>query len=198
MPVVLGELLQKETCSQNRPGNKLRKKRNVQCEIEQRVSGLNALTVDIEAVRHRLERIKGDAQRQNDASGGDLVIDAERCHEPREIFLEKMPVLEVAQQTEVHEYADDKVEAPLAALCRHHPPGGKPVSQCRNPQEYDEWRIPGSVENIARQQQVCLSCTPRQWQRMQAQNGCKENQEYQGIECHRLRSPQTAAASYRA
>ena len=66
---------------------------------------------------------------ENDASGGDLVVDAERRHEPREILLEKMPVLEVAQQPEVHEYADDKEEASLAAPSRHHAPGGKPVSQ---------------------------------------------------------------------
>ncbi len=48
------------------PRNQLRKERHVQCEIDERLSGLNLASINIDCVAKCLERVEGDSDRQDD------------------------------------------------------------------------------------------------------------------------------------
>ena len=100
----------------DRPGDHLRD-RDVESEIERVAQRRDALPEDVDDVAHRVERVEGDADRQNDIVPGD--------HPPFEALAdivqledEEVRVFEIGEDGEVEDDAAREREPAQGELCR--------------------------------------------------------------------------------
>ena len=63
-------------------------------------------------------------------------------------------------------------------------PSYKKINNSAEPQQQNKWWIPGSIKNIARQQQVNLFCLPGKWKIMQYEHNNKKDNEGVRVENH--------------
>src|SRR5260370_32915260 len=76
------ELRKKITGTHNRPGDQLRKKGNGQNEIAQRLRRLQNAAINVERVRERVERVKGNADGQKNCGMRWWIADADARAQP--------------------------------------------------------------------------------------------------------------------
>jgi hypothetical protein len=133
--------------------------------VEERRDRLRAAEVHVERVRHRHECVERDADRQHDVPLGRDVDDAERRHQRLPVLQQELAILEEADEADVDADGDHEpgaahgaalVARPVDAAC------DEPVDDRRGPQQQDERRIPGRVEDVARDEQVHLLRPPGQ------------------------------------
>ena len=91
------------------PGHQLREERNEQRVIDGIGDRFLFLAVDIDHVRHALERVKADSQRKNDAEREGVLRPVQQV---RDVGGEEIVVLEEAEQAEIGGQADRR-----ARLC---------------------------------------------------------------------------------
>ncbi len=77
---------EKIACPHNWPGDQLRKKRNGEHEIAQRLCGPQHSTINIERIRQRVKRVKGNADRQKNVEMWGMIDDADARKQPLEIL----------------------------------------------------------------------------------------------------------------
>ncbi len=70
----------------NWPGDQLRKKRNGQHEIAQRFRRLQDAAINVERVRERMKRVKGNADGQKNVEMRWLIDDADAREQPLKIL----------------------------------------------------------------------------------------------------------------
>jgi hypothetical protein len=108
-----------------------------------------------------VERVKRDADRQKNIQVRWFVLDATAGQDPGEILEQKISVFKEAQHAEIHRHADPK---PQTALPRRvhlaHFPAEIKVERGRRKQQCRKWRIPGAVENVARDYQQIFAPVP--------------------------------------
>jgi hypothetical protein len=167
----------------DRPRHQLREERHKQGKVEQRVRRLRTAQVHVERVRHGLERVEGDSDREHDVPIGGRPRHPDRGHQDLPVLEQELSVLEVAEQAEVYEHADSHPPAtprqPILGvdLLRY-----APVDDRRDPQQDHERGIPGGVEYVARQQEVCLLDLPRERRVVKRKHQREEDEEREGIE----------------
>jgi hypothetical protein len=97
-------------------------------------------------------------------------------------------VLEVQEHAEVRH---DRQHHPGASLRRslgvHKRLRCAPIHDGRDPQQDNEWRVPGRVENVAREKKIDLPSSPPERQGVQREDNRKERCERQCIEYHNPR-----------
>jgi hypothetical protein len=145
----------------------MREEGHEQRVIEEASRGLRTPEIDVERVGQGRKCIETDADGQNDVPTGRMVNDPKRPGDLHEILEQEPAVLEVAEHPEVHR--DTGQHPSLArpfALGSNHPLRGPPVDHGRNPQQDDEGRIPGGIEQVGGDQQVDLLLMPRKERRI--------------------------------
>ena len=94
------ELLVDQAVTQNRPGDQLRKDRNIGREVDKAFGRFSVAPIDVDDVAQRLEHVEGDPQRQDDVLKGEG-IDTQWLQYCDEHVGTEVGVLEVAQGGQV-------------------------------------------------------------------------------------------------
>ncbi|MBF8293173.1 MAG: hypothetical protein HW392_2000 [Steroidobacteraceae bacterium] len=171
----------------DRARDQVREEGDEQRVVQWRLDRLRPPQVYIERVGHRHECVERDADRQHDMPGRRHVFDAERGHQRLPVVQHEITVLEEPDEAEIDR---DGNHEPGAAMGFALVTGGvdaardEPVHDRRGPQQQDEWRIPGRVEDVTRDQQVHLLRRPRERQPVQQQQHGEEHDERERVENH--------------
>jgi hypothetical protein len=142
--------------------HELREERHEETEVEQRRRGPRPPQIHIQRIRHRLEGVERDADRQDDVPTRRLPFDADRGHQRNPVLEQELAVLEVAKDAEIGQDARRQPRPPCA-----HAIGGvdllrdEPVYRRRDPEQDDKGRIPCGVKEIALDEQDDLLRPPR-------------------------------------
>ena len=165
------ELWQQMRWANDRAGNKLREKRNKQCEVQKRPGWFSSPVVDIERVGHGLECVKGNSDRQYDAPFRWLVVDPRRCRKHDEVIQQEATVFKIAKQAKVDDDANGQQHsASLLDLFGKNLLRDMPVDNGRYPQQNHERWIPRRIKQIAGNQQIGFFCFPAERRVVQRQH----------------------------
>src|SRR2546423_952867 len=105
------KLRKKIASPHNRSGDQLRKKGNRQDEIAQRLRRLQNAAINVERVRERMERVKGNADGQKNVEMRWLIDDADAREQPLKVLQQKVPVFEKPEHAQVHADAANQPRA---------------------------------------------------------------------------------------
>ena len=142
-----------EARSHNRSGDQLWEKTDVQGDVDEGRLGLDFAAVHVDDIADRLERIKADADRENDAhhrqAGRDPKNGERRC----DVRQEEIVVLEETEDREVDADARrQQRRSPTARRAREHLACDKRIHRDKQHQK-TEAPVPDGVENVARDRQ---------------------------------------------
>ena len=174
----------------DRSGDQVREKRHEQGIIEEVARRQCATQIHIKRVRHCCEGVERNADWQHDVELRRRVVHANRARGCREVVQQEIAVLEVQQHAEVRNHRQQHPRAPRdRTLGFHQALRRVPVDHGRNPQQQDEWRVPGCVENVAEDQQIDLALFPRQRERVHQHDDQEERRKGQRVEYQALLLP---------
>ena len=166
------------------PATNWGKKADEHREVEQAAGGFDVSAVDVEGIRHTVERVEGDAHREQDSQHRRGQVDAEVAEEVGAVAGEEVEVLEEPEDPEVHHQADG--EDPLAALSvlgDLQQPADGVVGQRGHHQQPEEPPVEGSVEHVGGDQQQHVLGPPGQ-QPVENQDEGQEGGVLQRVEGH--------------
>ena len=131
------------------PGNELREKRNGENKVAERFGWLQDAAINVERVRKRMERVKGNSDGKQNIEVRRLVDDADARDEPLKILKEKISVFEEPEHAQIHAHTRDQPATSRALIfCFGHLPAEPEIHRRRGKQKRSKWRIPGAVENV--------------------------------------------------
>ena len=173
----------------NWSGDQLRKKGNGQDEIAQRFGRLQDAAINVERVRERMERVKGDADRQKNVEMRWLIDDADAREQPLEIFEQKVPVFEKPQHAQVHADARHQPGASGTMSLGLGHSSAEPKIHCRcGKEQRGKWRVPRAVKNVACGHEEILPRVPGTHAPIGGDDDYKKDDEGERIEKHDRRA----------
>ena len=171
----------------NRPGDELREEADKRREIDETARRLQVPAVNVNGIGEGLKRIKADAHRQNHLERRDVHRHARRRPRIDPAVDEEVAVLEVTQQSKVHQQRHPEPRLLGAFLLRSFDlqtdevihQGGKRNQPQKPP-------IPPPVKHIARddEQHVLRPEIPLHDEPIQSEDDRQEEQEFRGVEEH--------------
>ena len=123
----LRDLRQQRRRPQNRPRHQMREVGDEHRERQEIARRLDLATIDVDEIRHRHERVEGDAERQDDVQRDEIGAPADGLDERRQVLGEKAVVLEEAQRREMEREAGPRAAAGERAAPRSAPDAALPT-----------------------------------------------------------------------
>ena len=134
--------------------------------------------VDVDGIRHRVERVERDADRQHDAQHGQRGRAAEEAGDAVQLVHEEPGVLEVAQERQVHTDGDGeggRAHPPVGGA--HHHLAGDPVRARGGKQHRQVAPVPVGIEDVGRDRQEGEAPRGRPQQPVDQQRDRQEGEE---------------------
>ena len=176
------DLGQQERGALNRPGDQVRKERDERRQVEQVAAGAQLSLVDVDRVAHRLERVEGNADRQQHAQRRLVPGHPGRRQHRVHVVDEEVEVLEEAQHPEVGDDAEPQERLALRRP-RFHAAGRAVVDHRGGRDQDQEPRVHVAVEEIAAGEQQEVLATVRQ-QPVDGGERDEEQDEVEAVEDH--------------
>src|SRR5205814_8515475 len=169
----------------NWPGNQLRKKRNGQDEIAQRPCRLQNAAINVERVRERMERVKGNADRQKNVEMRWLIDDADAREQPLKVLQQKVPVFKKPEHAQVHAHAANQPRAARTPTLSFRHLSSEPKIHCRRGEEQrGKRRVPSAIKNVTRDYEEIFPRVPGTYAPVGSDDDCKKDDEGKRIEKH--------------
>src|SRR5690606_20053457 len=178
------DLRQQPRGSFDGPGHQLREEAHVEHEVDEAARRLELSAVHVDRVRHRLERVEGDAYRQHDAEHLPGRRYTQRVEQRHQAADEEVGVLEEAEDAEVDRDRQPQHEL-LAPGARRvgDPPGREVVRDGGDEDQPEEAPIPVAVEDVAGDDQHDLARLAAKYG-VQGEDDREEDPEDVAIEEH--------------
>src|SRR5437762_6701000 len=179
------KLRKKIARSDNRPGDQLRKKGNGQDEIAQRLRRFQNAAIDVERVRERMERVKGNADRQKNVEMRWLIDDADPREQPLKVLQQKVPVFEKPEHAQVHAHAANQPRAARTPTLSFRHLSSEPKIHCRRGEEQrGKRRVPSAIKNVTRDYEEIFPRVPGTYAPVGSDDDYKKDDEGKRIEKH--------------
>ena len=147
-PIVSGQLGQEIPGPHDGPGHQLGEEADKQSEVKQARCRDHDPTVDVDGVRHRLERVEADAHREDDPQWPGRHVHPEAAQQVHELVDEEPGVLEDGKHPQVGTQAGHQPEpSPAGIVGGVDGPSRREVHDGREPDKGQEPPVPPPVED---------------------------------------------------
>ncbi len=151
--IIAIDLWQQPAGPLDRPGHELGKERDEECKIERVACGLEPPAIDVDRVAQRLERVEGDANRQEHVEEG-RARDLDAEEQPQDVggrLRREVEVLEEAEEPQVgHQAYHQPALAGLGTVGGVDSKADDIVDQRRSENQDDVGGVPRHVEQARR------------------------------------------------